>query len=564
MKIEHIAIDNFQSIRHFTAAIDTPITMFLGGNGAGKSSIQNAIKLAMTRQLTRVDLKKDQAQLVSDGAKKGVVTVTVDGNEMQATVPGLEGNGIASNVLPILLDPHLFAQMSGADRKRFLLELSDVRVSTDLVKERLLSRGCKPLFVDQVMPLVRAGFDAAAKETKAYVSEAKAAWKGIAGENYGVRKAEDWKCETPEFDESELKALQKEQEAAAEAMNAAMEKRARLKAEFDQHAKVSDRRAKLEEAIRKGQSVDVEQHEADKKRLDDLKTELAELRGLGDESTYDCPHCKKPVSLHNGSLLPVQKKAATKEDKARAKELSKEASDLGMHVAMNAQTLRYAEEAKASLADLDFTDPVEEADITALDLEIHNTKLESGKLHAKEMEIAKAQEAAANAAKVTENAKAWHIKAQEYQKIHEALSPGGIPAEILKDAIGPINKRLASSCAYLDWPIIQINNDIEIEWGSRPYGLLSESEQWRCDAVIAEALAKLSGFGLFFLDRFDVLDLNNRRSLMLWLLDLAEKSEIENVFVFGTVKKTSVPSKSSMLTGYWIEKGELQMGEKAA
>ncbi|MFX5611511.1 hypothetical protein ABTD85_24050, partial [Acinetobacter baumannii] len=73
--------------------------------------------------------------------------------------------------------------------------------------------------------------------------------------------------------------------------------------------------------------------------------------------------------------------------------------------------------------------------------------------------------------------------------------------------------------------------------GGRAYGLLSESEQWRTDAMIAQAVAQVTGLRILMLDRFDVLDLPGRSDAINWLHSLAEEGHIETALVFGTLKQ---------------------------
>ncbi|MDR0703212.1 MAG: hypothetical protein LBF61_12595 [Azoarcus sp.] len=88
----------------------------------------------------------------------------------------------------------------------------------------------------------------------------------------------------------------------------------------------------------------------------------------------------------------------------------------------------------------------------------------------------------------------------------------------------------------------------------RPYALLSESEKWRADAMLAETIANLSKIKLLVLDRFDVLDLKGREDLIAWLDILAQNGEIDTALIFGTLKAlpTSLPKT---IAAHWIENG---------
>ena len=79
MKITHLHIENFIGARAVALDTTAPVQIFAGRNGAGKSSIRDAVVLALTGDLGRVTLKKDAAQLISDGATgPAVCIVTTD------------------------------------------------------------------------------------------------------------------------------------------------------------------------------------------------------------------------------------------------------------------------------------------------------------------------------------------------------------------------------------------------------------------------------------------------------------------------------------------------------
>lgn len=158
------------------------------------------------------------------------------------------------------------------------------------------------------------------------------------------------------------------------------------------------------------------------------------------------------------------------------------------------------------------------------------------------------------AQKKTADAAAHAADVAAWDGIGDALAPDGIPGEILAEALGPINERLAQSAADAAWPQAAIAPDMSITGAGREYRLLSESERWRVDAMLAEAVAHLSGARLLVLDRFDVLDPIGRSQLLGWLDVLADTGEIDTALVFGTLKAlpTGLPST---IAAHWVENG---------
>src|SRR5690606_18465599 len=112
------------------------------------------------------------------------------------------------------------------------------------------------------------------------------------------------------------------------------------------------------------------------------------------------------------------------------------------------------------------------------------------------------KQAAAQVQSRTEAAASAHRDAQGWQAAADALSPAGIPAEILLKGLGPVNRILAQLAQALNFPRVAIIDDMDIYLGQRPYALLSASERWRVDSQIALALAELSGLKLVALDEF--------------------------------------------------------------
>ncbi len=92
---------------------------------------------------------------------------------------------------------------------------------------------------------------------------------------------------------------------------------------------------------------------------------------------------------------------------------------------------------------------------------------------------------------------------------------------MLANALKPINDLLTGYADITTWMRPTIESDMTIRVGGRLYTLLSESEKWRVDAMIAAAIADLSGLKLILLDRCDVLDLQARGELFAWIDTLA-------------------------------------------
>jgi hypothetical protein len=130
-----------------------------------------------------------------------------------------------------------------------------------------------------------------------------------------------------------------------------------------------------------------------------------------------------------------------------------------------------------------------------------------------------------------------HRKISLVQDAADALAADGIRADLLKDALQPINQRMAASAALAGWPAPSITEDMDvIREDGLVYELLSESAQWRMSAVVADAISGMSGLNVLILDRMDVLDLTGRAQALRWVAKLAEDG-YETILVMATLKE---------------------------
>ena len=97
MKITRIEAENFLGIRSADVYLHKPVTLFAGNNFAGKSSLQEAVRMALTGEAVRVSPKKEYGQLVTEGAKAGFASVDVkglpNGPDCTATIALPSGKG---------------------------------------------------------------------------------------------------------------------------------------------------------------------------------------------------------------------------------------------------------------------------------------------------------------------------------------------------------------------------------------------------------------------------------------------------------------------------------------
>ncbi|MGT2505717.1 AAA family ATPase [Cupriavidus basilensis] len=199
MNINAIHVRNFLGIRAADIVPATPVSLICGPNGAGKSSIQEAVRMALTEETVRVGLKKEYGKLLRDGTESGSIVVSAGPQANSIALPSGKGTkNIPTDArTPFVLDAQRFASMDVKARRAFLFDLMGLKIGTDQVRERLVARKCDAKKIEAVLPLVRAGFDAAAKEAAGKATAAKGAWRELTGETYGSVKAAEWVAPVP-------------------------------------------------------------------------------------------------------------------------------------------------------------------------------------------------------------------------------------------------------------------------------------------------------------------------------------------------------------------------------
>ena len=196
------------------------------------------------------------------------------------------------------------------------------------------------------------------------------------------------------------------------------------------------------------------------------------------------------------------------------------------------------------------------AEIAEVEGMLVKAKADRQRIENERLNIVAATKGSSEAKAKTKQALAHHDDVMAWTKVADALAPNGIPAEMLLDALAPVNAALVQAALDTEWMEVAIAPDMAITAAGRPYQLLSESEQWRTDAMIAQVVAELSGVKLLMLDRVDVLDLPGRAQLLEWVDNLAFLNLVDTVLLFGTFK--ALPTGlADTVTAYWIENGTI-------
>lgn len=571
MRITKLEITNFQGLRHAALDVSAPVLLVAGHNGAGKSSLLDAISHAFTGKPGRVAQKQHIGQLITEGAKKGEARVEWldEADEVQAcgvALPSGKGSPLAdSPFLPFVLDASRFAALDAKDRRRVLFDLTDASASPAEVGKRLKAKGIDLALFEKVKPLLRSGFSAMVGQAKDYASEARGAWKAITGENYGSEKANGWEPEAPPVivSEEELESARAELRATAQDLDEAQQTLGSSKrAHADAQARASRITALRETAAladRRRNKLATDEANQDEWSEKVMAAEAA-ASGEPAHQPLTCPHCQGAVDLQAGQLVAHQPpaKVADPEAAKRLEEYRGYLASAQRAVANSQRDLKESEDAAAQAAALEAETaqaPSAEA-IANGEQAINELRQARDASRAKLVALQEALEAATQREASIAKAQAAHQDVVAWTGMVDALSPTGIPAEILADAIGPVNDTLKRLAGIAGWSPVEISADIDVTFGGRLYGLLSESERWRCDTTIALAIATISGLRLVLLDRLDVLDLPSRNQAIALMRAMTSDREIDSVVVAGTLKEPMAKTPE-WLQAVWIDAGQL-------
>lgn len=574
MHLEHIFVENFQGLRSASLDLATPITLVAGFNGAGKSSLREAIGFALGGS-GRVQHKKDYGRLVTEGEKKAQIIVSHDGAASSFSLPKgtAERHSVpGDDYLPFVLTPGAFAALDEKARRALLFKLTKSSAKPDVVVGMLAKRNANPDKVEKIKPLLLSGFGAAQEQAKAYAAEARGAWKAITGEQYGSEKAEGWTFEVPANipDEAAREEVFKKHSKVQQDIDNGNRFIGEQDAKRQAAQGLGQRKAELEEAAGLYDRA-VAKRTTTEQDLAKLEQQLPQLQAqLKDQQAgsggCECPACGVGLKIV-GSKLELYK--GLKQDTAATSTLALDITNMQRSVEMLRRTLQndMAAVAKAEAAREELQ-KLEGQQAEAFDQEKYDRAIEAlnalrkqeGELRAQYNALCDAASEAKNAEANTEKAAGYHLDVLEWVLIEKALAPDGIPGEILAGALQPFNASLARTSKLTGWPVVQVSTEMDITAGGRLYQLLSESEQWRCDTLLALAIALHSGLKLVMLDRFDVLDLPARGQLLGMLVSLAKANELESAIVLGTLK--AKPAKlPPEISAVWIEGGVAQQDQ---
>ncbi|MES3022725.1 MAG: hypothetical protein V4857_14190 [Pseudomonadota bacterium] len=578
-------------IKSVDVKITTAATLFCGANGSGKSSIQECVRMAITQDHVRqITLKKDALALVHEGFKAGGAVVTIDDDADKSfafNMPDFKFVGPEiTEPMRVALHGQRFASMKPDERRTFLFGLTKLKPTAEGVKARMMHKkwACDESKVDAVLPLLRTGFPSVCDHAKSKATEAKGAWRILTGETYGAVKAQTWEAPVPEAVDgdtaallSKVSALDKNIAMQNEALGArkaqqraANENAARRESLAAAAAKVPSlvdqiTRANADLAEYEPKVVALRVRAAGKARVGLVHDMAIYINAIYENSTEDEDEAFELMKRYQSEHGPLADAAKVDTEAQTAlPEHEKGLLVIQSRIKNLNRDLDAAKQAKGQFDALapDVAAVDASAEITAIEGMIATAKADRVKTENLRLDIEAANRTRAASAQKTADAMKSHADVLAWSQVAAALAPDGIPAEMLKDALAPVNEALAQSATDTDWMPVKIGDDMAITAAGRPYQMLSESEQWRTDAMIAQAVSEISGLKILMLDRVDVLDLPGRGQLLGWVDALADIGVIDTALLFATLKALPAGLPDT-ITPHWVEGGEIVEWEKS-
>lgn len=575
MKIFRIAATNFMRLREIDIELPHALSLFCGDNDVGKSSLQEALRLAFVGEAARVELKKHWPHMVRRGAKSASIVVDWM-HQAEAKKPAEQGRASVAlpsgkvdchpevpAATPFVLDAPRFAALEENARRKFLFDLIGIKLDVPSVKQRLLKRGCRHDLIEAVAPVLRTGFEASHQWAVDKQAEYRGAWKNLTGEVYGEKKAETWRAPLTgaEVNREQISGLQ-ESITTISAEITAVTKDVGAGEAYLQHKSRYDREAKgLKDqgslVGRRKKEMDEAERSIAKHRpvLEKAEAALADARLQG----QPCPECGSMLAIQpEGKLIAVP--AVGKKELAEI-ESNVEAARSTMRIltethARAKSDYEAAVRAAETLAALEraMGTPMTPETLAGRKKQLAELEFDVEKLTGQLQDLQKQIREVDQAQQTTKDAKNAHQLVLDWGSVAEALAPDGVPGDLLQEALGPINKRLKKSAESTGWAQVSLEGDMQILVGEIPYRLCGESVRWRADAMLAEAISYTAGLGLLVLDRIDVLAPERRGGLLDWCYDLAEKDAYGCILLFGTLK---AKPQLEGVNVFWMEDGKV-------
>ena len=609
--IKGLIITDFMAIAKLELEFTAPLNIFAGQNEAGKSSIRDALLWGFTGQARGLKTHGDQAALIREGAKVAEVTIAYQEKHQtfdhvqaftrrktQKTAATVMGDIPDIGLNPALLfDPYTFLSWPEGDRRELLFKIiPGLNPTADNVFDRLVrwpavealgshqhpdqAVSATDLLPDVVKEaanqnIIRSiakmaashGFPGVEKECVTKRREA----KRVRDEYKGATEPEKTLAiDGQEFDiptlnlpaiEATLKDLQKEKDDLLRQKGAGEARVKRLATVQGQLEKIGTLPLPLAEDFIRLLQQDLQDN---KNALEDNSREIEQTAVKNQSFPVTCPAitleqipCPKAGQKVGAEpTAPGVLEALTQNRQGLIKK-SNEINNALSAAHQQVTNYQVAVEKKKNLeeelarlqsepeagADLDAEIATRQRRIdrgVAFDRAVHDYNLALGRYQDTLTRLAAAEQ-----------------EVIIYDALQKALSPDGIPSQMIAEALDGINELLEDAASYF-FPgrYLHLTGELGIVLQNSPYITLSKSAKYRVGVAFQYALARLTGARILLIDEADILDDDRQGDLIKFLL--AKVADFDQIMVFMTC--TEPPDfvwEGNEMQVWWLENGAI-------
>lgn len=552
------------------------VVLVAGANGAGKTSLLQAANAALTRQwpMRGVSKKGDTIGLVRKGATVGTTTAVWE--KGAARVSYTLGDGATIDTKGRQHDPEPTALALGSSPFMALPTETRVKLVTDewnaVPTKDDLAQWCRenpaagvnpaaaqPREAGEVHPTAFSllwedidlqGWDALARRYTQEATRLTGAWKEVTGKGWGTQVRLTWVPDRlfadEEYSEADAQTAHKE---AYDAMVRLQTAQGVGAAEISRLEAVAGTLSAIDADI------------ATQAELADTNALAAEtvLRKIEDfprpvDPALDilCPHCEQPILPKRSGATFIVEKVGKRMTKKEYQQKSVEHEALVAEATLANQQVESDQHAAVTLAERRRV-----AEQAARDLVAARDRQDSDPLELEEA-VAAEKEAAAFLDAVRRLHRARHLNAQweSTNAIADMLGPKGLRAAVFNRKLSEINTTLSATSEQAGMREVSMGPDADLRYDGRAYVLISESERWRCDFVMARTIGERQGLNIQLVDRFDVLDPGSRGKV----IEMLHARKVDALVCMTAKNLAAVPDLAKVKMGrtVWLENGEIK------
>jgi energy-coupling factor transporter ATP-binding protein EcfA2 len=498
----NLFVRDFQACERADIEI-SKITLLVGDNDAGKSSIAHAFQSLVSGEIVPIDdVKKSELKdFVKAGADVATIRMVSGQCEVEHTYP--KGNRSSKGHQPrgsrAALGMDNLALMDNKTRQLTMIEYLKSEPSKEELDAALTDLNVTPAEQLAIWADVQAiGWDGALRKVMDEGTKTKGRWEKLTGTNYNQVNAARWQpsmwfaaleSATPEELEYKLK-IAKENRDAQVAIGAVSDmERLALKAEAD---KLPMALADLEAAKLNVKEIEAVLAKAEAKRAAH-KTPTSVVR------PHPCPECGVALVVVNDGLAVYDGKQATPEELAKAQkksaalykeveDLKKDRDGLISNQAVANTLANAARQCNERLEEIEKSKPPSEVpDFERLD------------------QAVKTAEANLTALKELRESQAVIARIFQLAAVCKLLAPSGLRHKKLSKGLEELNATLVQLCTVANWKFVSVTPELELRYGAVKYWMASRSGKFKIKAALQCAFAKLDGSEVLCFDDNDEL-----------------------------------------------------------